>query len=221
NFLRPSLDEQRIMVHEYDKGLGFSFGVVRKLVSVIADRNIDIVVSYLSSPNIYAELAKLIAPRSKLIVSERTSYRDDKSLASAFLRRAMHSIADHVVANSQAQCEWLRGKWWLKGKVSCIYNGVDPGLFTAGRTQPVLGERLRLVAVGRIGPEKNALNLIRGLSLFHREVGYVPEVRWIGERDGTRAGKLYCEEVDALLESSPQVRRQWRWLRVESAVQAV
>src|SRR6185437_5869118 len=120
NFFRPSLDEQRIMVHEYDKGLGFSFGVVRKLVSVIADRNIDIVVSYLSSPNIYAELAKLIAPRSKLIVSERTSYRDDKSLASAFLRRAMHSIADHVVANSQAQCEWLRGKWWLKGKVSCI-----------------------------------------------------------------------------------------------------
>ena len=51
------------------------------------------------------------------------------------------------------------------------------------------GERLRLVAVGRVGPEKNALNLIRGLVLFHREAGYIPEVSWVGERDGGRAGK--------------------------------
>jgi glycosyltransferase involved in cell wall biosynthesis len=217
-FFRPRLDEQQIVVNEYDKGSGFSLGVVRKLAALITDHNIDVVVSYLSSPNIYAELAKLVAPRAKLIVSERTSHHDDKSVLSAHLRRGMHVLADHVVTNSLAQCAWLTRRWWLRGKVSCIYNGLDPGPFATDRAIPESGERLRLVAIGRIGPEKNALNLIRGLELFHREVGYVPEVSWVGERDGGRAGKRYCQRVDELLESSPEVRKRWRWLGVETDV---
>jgi glycosyltransferase involved in cell wall biosynthesis len=217
-FFRPRIDEQQIVVHEYDKGSGFSLEVVRRLAALINRRDIDVVVSYLSSPNIYAELAKLVAPRAKIVVSERTSFHDDKSRVSAFVRRAMHAAADHVVANSHTQCEWLMRKWWLKDKVSCIYNGLDPGLFAADRSAPVNGESLRLVAVGRVGPEKNALNLIRGLVLFHRELGYVPQVSWIGERDGSSAGKLYCLEVDELLENSPAVKRNWRWLGEETNI---
>ena len=56
-FFRPRLDEQDIVVHEYEKGPGFSLAVVRKLAALIAERGFEIVVSYLSSPNIYAELA--------------------------------------------------------------------------------------------------------------------------------------------------------------------
>jgi glycosyltransferase involved in cell wall biosynthesis len=217
-FFRPRVDEQQIVVHEYHKGAGFSLGVVRMLVALINHRNFDVVVSYLSSPNIYTELAKLVAPRARLVVSERTSFHDDKSRVSAFVRRAMHVAADHVVANSQSQSEWLKRKWWLKDKVSCIYNGLDPGLFAADRCVPESGERLRLVAVGRVGPEKNALNLIRGLVFLHRESGYVPQVAWVGERDGSSAGKLYCRRVDELLESSPEVRGNWRWLGAETNI---
>ena len=212
DFFRPRLDEQHIAVHEYHKGRGFSLGVVRKLAALIDGRNIDIVVSYLSSPNIYAELAKLAAPRAKLIVSERTNFRDDTSRLSAFVRRALHAAADHVVANSRAQCEWLRKKWWLRDKVSCIYNGLDPGPFSGDRRAPESGTRLRLIAIGRVGPEKNALNLIRGLALFYREHGYVPEITWVGEREGGSAGVRYCERIDDLLESLPEVRKNWRWL---------
>jgi glycosyltransferase involved in cell wall biosynthesis len=220
-FFRPRLDEHQVLIHEYDKGSGFSLGVVRRIVGLIVEHDIDIVVSYLSSPNIYAELAKVIAPRVILIVSERTSHYDDKSRVSAFFRRAMHTLANHVVANSEAQCEWLRRKWWLRGKVSCIYNGLDPSLFTTDRVVPESRERLRLVAVGRVGPEKNALNLIRGLLLFHREAGYIPEVSWVGERDGGREGKVYCQWVDELLAVSPEIRRHWHWLDVEVDVRAL
>jgi glycosyltransferase involved in cell wall biosynthesis len=211
-FFRSRLDEQQIPVHEYDKGPGFSFTVVHKLAALIADHKIDAVISYLSSPNVYAELAKLKVPRAILIVSERTNHRDDKSMVSAFLRRAMHALANRVVANSESQCAWLKRKWWLKDKVSCIYNGLDPALFADERAIPGPGEPVRLVAVGRVGPEKNALNLVMALRIFHREWGYVPQVSWIGERDGGSAGKLYCRQVDDLLERSPEVRENWRWL---------
>ncbi len=217
-FFRPRLDAKRIVVHEYAKGPGFSFGVVRKIAALIVERNVDIVVSYLSSPNIYAELAKILAPRAKLIVSERTSHHDDKSRVSAFVRRAMHMLADHVVANSVSQTEWLKRKWWLKDKVSCIYNGLDLELFATERPLPEPGEPLRLVAVGRIGAEKNAANLIRGLALFHREFGHVPQVSWVGERDGGRLGKPYCRRVDELLDGTPEVREHWRWVDVATDV---
>jgi glycosyltransferase involved in cell wall biosynthesis len=220
-FFRPGIDEQQIVVHEYHKGAGFSLGVVRRLAALINHGNFDVVVSYLSSPNVYAELAKLIAPHAKLVVSERTSFLDDKSRVFAFVRRAMHVAADHVVANSQAQSEWLKHKWWLRDKVTCIYNGLDPELFAVKGDVPAGGNRLRLVAVGRVGPEKNALNLIRALVILHREMGCIPEVNWIGERDGGSAGKLYCRRVDELLESAPEVRRSWRWLGAETNVPAI
>lgn len=220
-FFRPRLDAERIVVHEYDKGPGFSLGVVRKIAALIVERNVDLVVSYLSSPNVYAELAKILAPRAKLIVSERTSHHDDKSRVSAFARRAMHMLADHVVANSVSQTEWLKRKWWLKNKVSCIYNGLDLELFATDRPFPEPGESLRLVAVGRVGAEKNAANLILGLALFHREFGHVPQVSWVGERDGGRLGKAYCRRVDELLGSTPEVRGHWRWVDVATDVRGL
>lgn len=217
-FFRPRVDEQQIVVHEYDKGSGFSVGVVRRLAELINRRHFDVVVSYLSSPNVYAELAKLFAPRARLVVSERTSFHDDKSRVSAFVRRALHVAADRVVANSHTQSQWLRRKPWLRDKVSCIYNGLDLGLFVADRMFPQRAEPLRLVAVGRVGPEKNALNLIKALTLLHREWGYAPQITWIGARDGGSAGRGYCQRVDELLESCPEVKNNWSWLGEETNI---
>jgi glycosyltransferase involved in cell wall biosynthesis len=147
-------------------------------------------------------------------VSERTSHLDDKSSLSAFLRRTMHSLADHVIANSESQCEWLKGKWWLAGKVSCIYNGLDLDSFATARNDRGSGAPLRLVAVGRVSEEKNALNLIRGLVLLQSEAGCVPEISWVGERDRGRDGESYSRRIDGLLEAFPGVRKHWRWIDV-------
>jgi hypothetical protein len=103
DFFRSRIDEDRIVVHEYAKGRGFASGVVRRLSSLMSRGDIDVVVSYLSSANIYAELAMLVSGGPQLVVSERTSHLDDKSSITAFLRRLMHGVSGHVVANSMSE----------------------------------------------------------------------------------------------------------------------
>ena len=113
DFFRARLDQNRIVVHECAKRRRFSVGVVRKLSSLMRTGGYDVVVSYLSSPNLYAELARVCSCGPTLIVSERTSHHDDKSRLGALLRRLMHALASHVVANSRAQSIWLQRHWWL------------------------------------------------------------------------------------------------------------
>ena len=217
DFFRPRLEEHGIVIHEYPKGRGFSLGVLGTLIALLRS-NFDIVVSYLNRANTYAELAKLIAGRSKLVVSERTSYHDDSSRLGALARRLMHMAANQVVTNSRTQRDWLMGKGWLKHKVSCIYNGVAVEDFGADPLVPDSPRDLRLLAIGRIGPEKNIINLIRALTLLEEETGLVPQLSWVGARGTSPAEIDYCRRVDELLETAPAVRARWQWLGVRTDV---
>jgi glycosyltransferase involved in cell wall biosynthesis len=218
DFFRASLDEHQILVHERPEGRGSSIGVLRRLAAVMRGGGFDVAVSFLSTANIYAELARMVAPATRLVVSERTSFHDDKSAVGAFLRRMLHLLADRVVANSEAQAAWLRSRPGLSNRVSCIYNGVDLGKFQPIESMPKSGAALRLLGVGRIGPEKNLVNLITALARFEEVNGWVPEVDWAGRRDTSHAGQRYCERIDALLASLPSVRRSWRWLGLQTDV---
>jgi glycosyltransferase involved in cell wall biosynthesis len=208
--------ESGVAVHEYRKGAGFSLGVIGAITSLLRHGNFDIIISFLNSPNIYAEIASVASHGARLVVSERSSRQDDRSQLGSGTRRALHALADRVVTNSQTHAAWLRGKWWLRSKVSCIYNGVDlAALAPRGFAAPT-SRSLRLLAVGRIGPEKNALNLIAALGYFHDAHGYVPEVSWAGRRDASRSGRVYCAQVDELLASLPAISARWHWLGEQS-----
>lgn len=220
-FFRPRLDEHRIVVHEYRKGRGFSAGVLFRLLTLIRSRRIDCVISYLNSANIYTELAAAVSSGWKLIVSERTSHHDDRSALAAFARRMLHAFADRVVANSQYQCAWLRRKFWLKRKVRCIYNGLELGLFAAREPEQGAHAGLSLVAVGRIGPEKNVLALLQALKLLESRGLPLPGVSWAGQRDTSVAGERYCRQIDAFLQSEPRIGSRWRWLGVQTDIPAL
>jgi glycosyltransferase involved in cell wall biosynthesis len=218
DFFRPLLREHRIAVHEYPKGRGFSFGVLARLISHLRSRRFDAAVSYLSASNIYAELAMPFSGGTRLVVSERTSRHDDKSALSAFVRRAMHSLADKVVANSRTHSDWLKGKWWLKNKAVCIYNGLNLQDFRPACAAVAEGGELRLVGIGRVGPEKNILKLIAALSILQAEFGVTPQVSWAGSRDHSRTGRRYCREIDDALDALPEVHSRWHWLGVQADV---
>ena len=155
DFLRPQLVERNVIVHEYRKGHGFSLGVLLRLISLLRGGKFDAVVSYLSSANIYSELAVLLAGGPKLVVSERTSHQDDKAWLSASLRRLMHGLADKVVANSMAHQLWLQGRPLLRRKTVCIYNGIDLQHFRPRARIAPEASGLLLLGVGRVSPEKN------------------------------------------------------------------
>jgi len=221
DFFRSTIDEHQIPVHERAQGRGSSIGVVRRLAALMRSGGFDVAVSFLATANIFAELASVVAPGTRLVVSERTSFHDDKSRIGALLRRLLHLLSDRVVANSESQAAWLRKRPWLTNRVSCIYNGVDLSRFQPIESTRTPGQSLRLLGVGRIGPEKNLVNLITALAKLDKEFGFVPEVGWAGDRDSSRAGRHYCERIDALLASLPSVRRSWRWLGLQTDVQSL
>jgi len=218
DYFRPLIEEHRIVVHEYTKGRGFSFGVLAKVIELLRRRRFDAAVSYLTSANIYAELATLFTRGPSLVVSERTSHHDDRSFASALLKRGLHALSDKVVANSRSHSDWLKRKWWLRGKTTAIYNGLNLQKFCpeAGGGEPAGG--LHLIAIGRVGPEKNVLNLIAALGVLQMESGDAPEVSWVGPRDASNRGRRYCRQIDAMLESMPEVSRRWHWLGVQTEI---
>jgi glycosyltransferase involved in cell wall biosynthesis len=212
-FFRALVEEHQIPIHEYRKGKGFSVGVVRQLRSLLRGGKFDVVVSYLNSPNVYTELASaLVQHAATVIVSERCSHHDDKSALVSITRRLLHALSDCVVTNSETHAVWLKRKWWLTHKVACIYNGLDLGARDPARVVPGGGAQLRLLAVGRVCPQKNVTGLIVALEIFRWEHGYVPRISWVGKREGGREGRRYERQVNELLSGLPEVSRQWRWL---------
>ena len=77
---------------------------------------------------------------------------------------------------------------------------------------------MRLLGVGRVGPEKNLLNLITALAEFEAQFGCVPEVGWAGQRDSSGAGRRYCGRIDDLLSGLPSVRDHWHWLGLQADI---
>jgi glycosyltransferase involved in cell wall biosynthesis len=218
DFFRARVDEHGIVVHEYEKKWkGFSFGVFWRLRALMRG-NVDVVLSYLDNANVYAELAKLTSKTGRLIVSERNSNLDDKSWLGAKVRRLLHACADCVVANSQSHADWLRQNTWFNEKVACVYNGVELEKFPADPQIPDSPGSLRLLAIGRVAPQKNILNLIRALKLLNAWGGNVPLVSWAGRRDADDGQPGYGREVDALLESAPEVKERWTWLGERSDI---
>jgi glycosyltransferase involved in cell wall biosynthesis len=218
DFFRPLLQEHGIAVHEYSKGQGFSFGVLARMISHLRNRRFDAAVSYLTSPNIYAELAVPLVGGTKLVVSERVGRHDDKSAAGAFLRRAMHTLSDAVVTNSRTHCDWLKRKWWLRSKAVCIYNGLNLERFRPEKDVVVSRGDLRLLGIGRVGPQKNILKLIAALSILQAEFGISPQVSWAGSRDDGEHGRRYCRQIDDALDALPEIRSRWHWLGVQADV---
>jgi glycosyltransferase involved in cell wall biosynthesis len=218
DFFRARLELERIPVHECPKEAHGSLGVITGLARLMRRGRFEVAVSFLNTANVYSELASLAAPDTRLVVSERSSFHDDHHSGGALLRRLLHLLADRVVANSDTQTQWLKRRSWLRAKVTCIYNGVDLERFRPAEQAPASGKGVRLLGVGRIGPEKNLHNLMLALAQFAERFGYVPEVAWAGQRDATRSGRRYCEELDLLLSSLPEVQRKWMWLGLRSDI---
>lgn len=217
-FFRKSIDACGIMVHEFSKGRGFSLGVLKALSGLIRRQMFDVVLSYLNTPNVYVELSRLIARGPKLVVSERSSHHADRSRFGAAVRRRLHMLADHVVTNSHAQAKWLLGKPWLDGKVSCIYNGLDLHSFDPQPLPETNEAGLTLLGVGRVGPEKNQLNLIQAMCLLQDNGRPVPHVSWAGRLDGSSRGQVYFARIQELLAKRPDVAARWSWLGERSDI---
>lgn len=223
-FFRAQAEDAGIVIHEYRKRLRFSPGVVFALIRLLRKCRYDIVVSYLRTPNIYAELSAPFMPRlTKLVVSERNSALQEDHSQRAALRRSLHIFADAVVSNSASQSKWLQARHpWLASRCRVIYNGLYLSRFTAAPQPFMVPRSVRLIGVGRITPQKNIECFIWGLQIFYDRHGWLPTITWAGRRTDTRKlEREYREQIDQLLEQLPRIGEAWTWLGERSDIPAL
>ncbi len=212
-FFKGELDAAGIPVYEVHKSKGFSFKVLDKLITLMRSGKYKAVISFLSAPNIYVELAIMISrPKLKSIVSERSSYTQESRSLFRKIPRYLHIWADTVVANSHSHANWLRSHGHLRYKTHVIYNGYP---LLATEDQPDHYKKDKVVAflvVGRINAGKNGVRLVKALVLFHQRNGYAPSVSWVGRQETDPQSLQTRAEMDRLLGENPQVSARWQWL---------
>jgi glycosyltransferase involved in cell wall biosynthesis len=203
DFFRDEVQQAGIRVYECPKRRkGFSLAVLKDLRNLIIDNKYDIALAFLDTPSIYLLLAG-IATKTKLIVSDRSSYIKNNSIGLKF-KRQLYRLADNIVANSFTQHNWLVNcAYMLSNKVITIYNGYDTKIFFYAPLVPDTKKSLSWVCVGRISPVKNLVALIEGLDIFYRRNNWCPRITWVGITDNSE----YQHTILELLESRPEVKK--------------
>ena len=149
---------------------------------ILREGSHDIVIAFLRTPSLLAELATLPSHPFKLIVSERNFYPDEFYCWRKF-RLLCHELADSVVTNGLAVKEELEGEWpRLSSKLVHIPNGVDCELFSPlprddeGKT--------RIIVLAKYEWQKGPHVLMEALSSLeadHPELDF--QVDWYGAND--------------------------------------
>lgn len=210
DFFRQEIVDSGIQIWDCTSAQGWHLVLVT-YYRLIRTGRFDAVISFLHTPNFLAEMGRIVNWKLPIVVSERSSRNEMASPLSRFTRRFMHIFANRVVSNSVDHSEWLRSFFWLRRKVTTIYNGY-PHSPKVPFTPPDRFEDLKLLVIGRVGPEKNGLALIEAMELFRLRAGFVPKLTWVGRRDSSRSGKSYCDEIDKKLSDYPAIKAQWCWL---------
>ncbi|MBC8393198.1 MAG: glycosyltransferase family 4 protein [Deltaproteobacteria bacterium] len=121
----------------------------------------DVVIAYLETPSLMAELATVPARPFKLIVSERNTTLSPNAKNRLYYN--FHRLADVVVPNSYSQQNVLeKVAPYLKEKTTTILNCVDLEKFHPAYS-PLKDNKMRMVVVGSIHPQKNTLVFLEAL----------------------------------------------------------
>tara|TARA_B110000902_G_C14234657_1_gene560192 strand:- start:332 stop:1375 length:1044 start_codon:yes stop_codon:yes gene_type:complete len=144
------------------------FGILK----VLCKENPDIIIAYLTGPNNYAALYKMIFfwRKTTLIVGER-NLNINKLTTKDLIIRFSHLIANSIVCNSNAQKNILQKVFGEK--VSFIPNGTNIDNI---KVKNVTNRNYNLIVPARFINQKNPMGLLKSIK-------YLPNVHvyWYGE----------------------------------------
>lgn len=211
DYHRAEVEDAGIPVHEIPKTTRYSWSVPWRLRRLLANEGYDAVLAYLDTPSIYAVLSVIGRTDTALVVSERSVSQQERPSPLQWFRTNLYRRADHIVANSHTHREWMQRNFaWTADRVSTIYNGVDTQRFSPPQAPYVRRDKPKLVAVGTLSRNKNALGLLRALG-SERLAGRIESLTWVGKPDETEAGRAYRAEIDAYA-AGLGTRIRWNWL---------
>ena len=150
----------------------------KKIKEAVLSLNPDVVISFTSTTNIDTCIA-LKRTKVKLIVSERNDpQRDPSSKIKRVIRRFVYKRANGFVFQTQFAQEYFSKK--IRNRSTVIFNPISDKLM-----EPYFGDReKRVVAVGRLFPQKNYGLLLRAFGKFYNHhPEYSLEIFGIGEQE--------------------------------------
>lgn len=156
---------------------------ILKIRQYIRSGCFDVVISFLDTPNLIAELAGIPRRKWRLIVGERSS--DPKIVCSFRLKllRYMHLFADVVIANSDTNLTMVRkiNPFISKRKCHTIYNMIDLEIWKPSDNYIVRKNgKTNIIIAASHQYLKNSRNLIIALNLLSDVEKSLLSVKWYG-----------------------------------------
>ncbi len=211
--LRGRLQAAGVVVHELRKLARYSPALPVRLAALLRRGEFDACISYLDTPNVYAELAGILSRNTLIIATERIDYGTSKLPLPVRVRSQLHRLADYVVTNSQTHAtEMIEAYPWIRERIRVIHNGVDTEAFAPPKETGHHDHRHpRLLALGTLVRKKNAHGLIEAVALCRDQMRLRVQVEWAGRVDDTPAARSYRESLQARVEAL-RLEDQWRFL---------
>jgi glycosyltransferase involved in cell wall biosynthesis len=217
-FFEPLLATAGVRIFRARKARRWSLAPAARLRELLCREKFDAVISFLDTPNVYAEIASIGTRLPRLIVSERSSL-DRRSMSVARrLKLELHRLATHVTTNSHHLRESLQVVCpWLVPRLRTIWNGVDLERFRPVHGAAPAGNGLKLLVVSSVAPFKNGHRVIEALKLLQAR-GIRAAVTWVGAHQLTiasrrRASLEWKEQLRTL-----QLESQWTWVEPTDAI---
>ena len=210
NHFEKDLREANVDIVYFEKTRRFSLGVAAKIRSIILSEKISVVIAFLRTPSVYAELGALGIRGVRVIVSERSSFRSGSPKIRDRLALLGHRFADCVTVNSHFHRECIsRAAPALGGRLVTIYNGYDLSRFRPLSVSRSFDGVLRIVCIGRINEGKNIKNLMLAVQIAKRR-GIRLEVNWIGRLDDTSWTSPLYQSLSNLIDEL-ELAHEWKW----------
>lgn len=212
NHYLPLLDEVGIPVHGHLKSSRFSFSPLFALRRLISQNHFDLVLSFLDTPNFYAEIARIGLGKSKLVVSERFMYQPGPLPIQLRLLQECHRLADSITVNSHHQRQRMVQQFpWMTQKIQTIYNGFDLDTFFPKDSVVRDDDTVNLLAISSVSFKKNSLNLAHAMDICRVNYQLNVHVDWVGTQQVSgEGGRATQQTSEYLLETG--LASKWNWL---------
>lgn len=211
NHFMQQIQDKMIPIYIYHKQYRMSIMPIIYLRRIIIRNQYNVVVSFLDTPNLYSEIARINKRDYKLIVSER--YYCNKFNLKKIIMCQFHRMADAITTNSHNQTEILNDKFkWMKVKSKTIYNGYDLNIIKP--TLEVQDKRktgLNLIAIASASYNKNSINLAKAIIKCNRDYGIDVNLDWFGTKYISGCGNKCALETDGVIKAGG-IENKWKWM---------
>lgn len=156
----------------------------------------DLVISYSKATNMITSMMRLLGAKFRLIVSERntTQVLD----FSARMKFYLYRWSDIIVPNSHSQEKFILNNFPQLGKkTKAITNFVDMEVFVPAELPHHTSEKIRIICVGRLAPQKNVTTFLKAMSIVIQKNASI-KVDWFGHDFADEYARTCYDSVEKL-----------------------